>query len=626
MKQFKSYIIIILGCLLAVLNAHSQNDSIANKQDSTAPLWPQMVFGNFPKKANATLQQLSINGYYRFITNYRHLYESYTHLRNNRNNIFVGDDSQIPQLMLNISGSVDGATSFGTDLFMWSPMTGAGQAQNVKGLNLGISLYGTHNTKHGEFNIRTGGINWYALSPFTFQANKGYDRYSIFERNPWDPNTSKVISRYETFYNVGAINQDTRWGNQAFQGVIAEGNKLPHGLSTSIMYGKTQLDGGLSPIPNASYGGKIKKEYGNNFISINTFNNRSFTDSLQKKQIGFNIVTTEFAQHTKYLNINGEIGLGQTYVQNQNNKWGILLSIKASKVLAKNHSIELHAYRISPRVFNNSAIFINSSIQQNFTASQSNQLVLPAVASALTQIGQLVNNRQGIEVNTQINFGKFKNNIGYATSMELQNLSNKITYGHPINSLVMSRFWRWNFPSDVGPYNNISRIYRGVYETVLLTDIDNTTLLPKYKKYFNAFEINSKYSFKLARKPMYIFYLGQFSSAQNKFSLFTQLTPSALLRTYYHQLEFYYSLSNAIVWTNYLGAERIIANYQTEVNATTQRPKNQSGYSWATGFDVRLSKGAGLYVKQRWFQHQDANYNLDKFRGWESTVELKVFF
>ena len=148
--------------------------------------------GNFPKKAQTTLQQFSVNGYYRFVTNYRHLDVAYPNLTANKNNIFIGDDSQIPQLMLNISGSVAKNTSFGTDLYIWTPMTGLGGPENVKGLNLGISLYGNYSSSIGDFNVRTGGINWYSLSPFTFQSSKGYNRYSIFERNPWEINTKDI--------------------------------------------------------------------------------------------------------------------------------------------------------------------------------------------------------------------------------------------------------------------------------------------------------------------------------------------------------------------------------------------------------------------------------------------------
>jgi hypothetical protein len=81
-----------------------------------------------------------------------------------------------------------------------------------------------------------------------------------------------------------------------------------------------------------------------------------------------------------------------------------------------------------------------------------------------------------------------------------------------------------------------------------------------------------------------------------------------------------------LVWTNYLGFERILGNYQTEVNADTRRPKNQKGLSLATGFDIQLSKGVGLYIRQRYMEYKDMSFALDRYKGFETTIELKAFF
>jgi hypothetical protein len=596
-------------------------------QDSSLELYKTYFedLGNFPKKTAAVLKQFSINGYYRFVANYRHLDAGYAHLNNIENNLFVGDDSQIPQLMLNISGSVLKNTSFGTDLFMWSPMKGAGAVENVKGLNLGVSLYGTYNSQFGNFTVRTGGINWYSLSPFTFQTNKGYSRYSVFERNPWDPNTRAMDTRYADFYKSGGINQDQRWGQQAFQGLIVEGAALPHGFSGAFMYGKTQLNGGLSPLPNSSMGGMIKKTYGNNFVSLNTFNNMSYTDSTQRKTVGFNVATVEFKQRIKAIELKGEVGAGRAFAQDTSRGWGEAVSLKIGIDIAKKFPVELHLYRISPRVLNNSATFVNTAIVE-YTTPTATQAVLPAVASAMVPIGQLTNNRQGADLNAQIDIGKVKTAIGYSNSMELDNLSSKLTYAHPVNGLALAHFWRWGFPSNVGPYNNLSKVYRAVYETVNLTNIDKKTGLPLFKKYFNTLEINSKFQTKLFHKDLYLYYLGQFSSAQDFLSPVTVFTEKALLRTYYHQLEAYYVFKPSFIWCNYVGYERIIASYDTEVDVVSRRPKNQTGISLATGFDIRLSKGAGLYLRQRWMDYKDTSFAKDKYKGFETTAEIKVFF
>lgn len=574
------------------------------------------------------LENLEINGYYRFIANYRHLSETYSHLAANRNNIFVGDDSQIPQLMLNLRGYASSKVSFGADLFLWTPMTGAGEIENVKGLNLGVNLSGMFSTDLGNFTVKTGGINWYTLSPFTFQSNKGYNRYSLFERNPWDPNTSLVDTRYSNFYTSGAINQDQRWGNQAFHGLIVEGAQLPHQMSFSAMFGKTQFDGGMSPIPNTSFGGRLSKSIAmsKGLFSINTFNNNSLLDSLGKQKAGFNILTGEIQFENKNFKLFSEIGIGRRYAGLTNGNWGEAISVKVSSNLAKRFPTELHVFRISPNVFNNSSVFINSSIQQTTqTLAGQTQAVLIPVASALLPVGQLTNNRQGIEINTQVDFGKLKNSIGYSNAMELQALSPQVTYTHAFNNLALSRFWRWDFPSAVGPYGNLNKIYRSVFEIMTLTDL-NADGKPKFKKYFNTLELNSKYKTTLAKKELYLFYLGSINSVQNSAAPFTVLTEKALMRAYYHQLESYWKIGSRLVWTNYASFERIIANYQTKVDTDSKRPKNQKGYSLATGFDIHLSKGVGLYIRERWMKYEDMSFAKDRYKGWETTVELKAFF
>lgn len=627
----RNYIARILSllCLLTVRAAVANPDLPEN---DTIARWS---LGNFPKQAQQTFEQLSVSGYYRFVTNYRHFAKdqngnvlAYPHLQNTPNNIFVGDDSQIPQLSMNISGSLGKRTSFGTDLFMWTPMTGQGEIENVKGLNLGISLYGSYSSDIGDFNVRTGGINWYALTPFTFQTNKGYDRYSIFERNPWDPNTRFIDSRYATFYNVGAINQDERWGQQAFQGIILEGNRLPNDFSGVIMYGKTQLNGGLSPVPNTSFGGKIKKSFQQDYISLNTFNNTSYSDSTERYRAGFNVATVEFKTDIGEVTLKGEVGVGRTFDFNRFNDWGELVSLKASTRIADRVPTELHVFRLSPDAVNNSAAFINTArdLTNYDTYSPGTQPVLPAVASAMVSNGQLVNNRTGFELNTQVDVGPFKTSIGYHLSTELENLSPAITYSHPVNSLVLAHFWRWAFPNNVGPYGNLSKIYRSVYETLNITAVDSISRLPKNRKSFNSLELNMKYNTRLLDRELYVFYLGQYSSSQFFVSPFTVLSEKALLRTYYHQLESYWTISKSVVWCNYIGYERIIANYDTETDVLTGRPKNQTGWSIATGFDIKMSRNAGLYLRQRWMDYKDSSFRNDRYKGYESTLEIKIFF
>lgn len=601
------------------------NDSLINlsiKESTT-------TVGNYLKRPMEVLEGLEISGYYRFLTNVRTLSVAYPNLVNNKTTIFVGDDTQIPQFMLNIKGHASNTTEFGADLYMWTPLTGAGEAENVRGLNLGASLYGSFATEVGNFTVKTGGINWYALSPFTFQTNKGYNRYSLFERNPWDPMYLQIDKRYTDFYAFGAVGQDQRWGNQAFQGLILEGNQMPHDFSFNLMYGKTQFDGGLSPVPNTSYGGRVMKKYsgGTNFISFNSFNNRTQVDSLQNKNVGFNIHTIEFTHNINQVKLYGEIGMGRTYNDVVKDKWGEAISIKVDYNFAHKFPTQFHVFRISEKVFNNSSVFINSSIQQNVqvNADQTQPVLIP-VSAAMLPMGQLSNNRQGIEINTEVDFAGLKNSIGYSNSMEMHTISSVITYTHVFNNLSLSRFWRWSFPDHVGPYGNLTKIYRNVYQNVQLTDLDPTTGSPIKKNYFNTIELSSKYKTYIFDKELFIFYLGSFNSIQTYSAPFVVFSEKALIRSYNHQFETYLKLNSKLIWCNYFGFERVIGNYDTQVDVVSKRPLNQTGYAVATGFDITLSKNVGLYLRERWMDYHDSSFDKDAYRGFETIVELLVTF
>jgi len=616
----------VFGALCCILPMNGQGvDSLLQKprrnvQIINEPIHPALA-------PLPTLKQFSVSGYYRFVANYRHLSESYAHLTQ-PNNLFIGDDSQLPQLLLNLGGSVARNTSFGTDLFMWTPMTGAGAAEGVKGLNLGVNLHGTYAGDIGTFTVHTGGINWYSLSPFTFQTNKGYNRFSLFERNPWDPNTATLEARYKTYYQAGSINQDQRWGQQAFHGMIVEAMELPRGFSGVFMYGKTQLNGGLSPIPNHSVGGRVSKQHDYGFVALNTFNTNALTDSLSNNRYGMNIGTLEFRQQLGSFLFKGELGTGRTFDNTARQPWGEALSLKVEKAFGKKLVAEWHMYRISPKVVNNSAIFINSTYSEPVRTggNSATQPVLPAVASAMTPIGQLVNNRQGADLNLQWDLGWLKAGFGWSMSGELERISNRITYGHPINSLALSHMWRWDFPAEVGPYRNLSKIYRSVYETLFLNEVNPTDGKPLNDKYFNSAELHLRAQTHLGNKALYTNYLGQFSSAQYFMAPLTVFSERALLRTYYHQLESYLVLGKTFIWCNYIGVERNIANYATKSDAVSRRPKNQTSLAVATGCDLRLSRGAGLYIRQRWMKGYDTSYTQDRYRGFETSMELKIFF
>jgi hypothetical protein len=607
--------------LLIALMIAFLNQNVTGQLRSDTSEFSPINSGLFPKKISSALDNISISGYYRFLGAYSQMSNPYPEFESIKRKVFLGDDSNIPQLMLTIGGKPSKTTSFSTDLYLWTPLTGS-TTDYAKGLNLGINLTGSHSTKYGLFNVKMGGIHWYTLSPFTFSSNTAYNRFSIFERNPWDPNTNEPYDRYKTFYKNGALTQDVRWGQQAFQGFILDGARLPQGFSFAFMHGKSQFNGGSLPRPNLMTAGKIKKDFKDNFVSINAISSQTFTDSLARLAIGFNLITTEYKLKWKELTLLGEIGLGNYYSPTASNKWGEAIDLKFQFSQKWTYfPLEVRFFQVSPNVINNNGTFWNSSIQEfntNFAATGSQAPLIP-FASSLVNIGQMTNNRKGLILNTDLNYKKNKLTFGYSAAAEITGISNRITYGHPANNLALSRFWRWAFPANVGPYGNLNKIYRGVYETATITDSITA-------KGFNTLEVSFKTETKLFGRDLLIFYLGSFHSVQQRFSALPIYSSKAYLQSYNNQAEFYYKLNKHVIFSNYFGFDRILANNKTELDQVSLKPKNQIGWSYSIGLDLQLAKNTGLYLRHRWMKYQDLNFSLDHYQGTETTVELKIFF
>ena len=645
---------------LHVLVAQSETDKqfdILLLRDTTANTYPSL--GLTPKEFQKPKGSLQINGFYRFFATYTRQMMPYTLTSAPGDTVlprslFIGDDAQLPNLLLNVSGQFPGGSSWGFDVRMFqflngsiSPSYGRQVPDSLRpdiqyplgsvplggnlGAMLGMNLYGNFKTKYGSWNTTVGGIQWLAISDLTFASWKGYNRFMLFERNPWDPMGSNVANRYKQYYDQGSIDQDARWGNRAFQGVVVNGSELPGNLSCTLMAGKTEQNGGFTQTPNYAFGGRIKKNFvGNAFVSLNSISTRNFTDSLATEQFGLNVITTEFQYQQFGVLLKGEVGMGDYFSPNHNEGWGEVLQLKASNVIKGDKPvIELHYFRISPKVVNNNGVYWNTSVRE-YTVNDipagsigSSSLLLP-FGSSVTRVGQMTNNRQGLNLNIQAKVQRLKISAGIGAAAEINPAAAVITVGHPINQFTRSRFWRWNFPANVGPYGRYSDVYRDVYETVKLSD-DSLGVVVN-KKFFNAAEVQLKYEHDIAGHESYFFALLQANTCSRDLSAIPVTNEEAYVRQYASELEWYFRVTPKFVFNAYAGIERTIGNYLTEISEETFRPLNQFGKGFGIGGDIDLGKNTRLYFRHRWYTFEDTSFPLDAFQGRELVVELKAFF
>lgn len=635
----------LMVILLAGL-ARGQTDSRITIQD-----WRR---GNFPKEKDGELYQIRANGFYRFFAT--HLNMDSPYILNEAGGrttlprtLFIGDDTQLPNFLINVSGRPSKSVSWGFDIYAFQFLEGdigatygsqipssqrppvydprsANRISERLFLNLGMNLYGTYQTQFGTYNLRLGGIQWFSISDLTLGSFRGYNRFILYERNPWDPIGSDIGNRYNRMYELGAINQDQRWGERAFQGVILEGGGLPGDLSFALMYGNSELTAGFNSIPNYNYGGYLRKGFKNKgYVGINTLNNQTWLDSLNTIGAGFNMVTLEYRSTLNYVELHAEVGGGVFNSPVNDYDWGeaITVKVRSTENLMK-LPLEVHYYRISPYVINNNALFWNTSLndanvfnQQNSTLQQT--AILAPFASSMTELGQMTNNRTGVNLNTEIKLGKVKWSLGYGVASEIEAFQNSLTFTHFVNQLIRARFWRWDFPSDIGPYGRYDKIYRDAFQTVKITDGVAT-------RKFNQIAAHGKYRTKIGYRNFYAFFLGRYNTAQPEFSILPKFNEEAYVRQYNSELELYYQIVKPLFINSYIGYERVLGNYQTELDAVTFKPMNQTGWGFGLGLDISLGRNAGLYLRHRWFSFDDSSFQRDNFKGQETLAELTVYF
>jgi opacity protein-like surface antigen len=88
----------------------------------------------------------------------------------------------------------------------------------------------------------------------------------------------------------------------------------------------------------------------------------------------------------------------------------------------------------------------------------------------------------------------------------------------------------------------------------------------------------------------------------------------------------YYNLSREVTLIGHLGFHKAAGNERTELSPENGKPINQISWAYGVGIDWNFYQNMGLYLRQLWMGHKDKNFILDKFRGWETTFEIKVFF
>lgn len=633
-RFFCLLILTLLGSKYSQLNAQDVDSAFVIRPISTGPL------GLIP------LKKISVNGYYRFFGINRDLENSFVVIPGNQfanapNYVLgAGDVYRDPPLMLlNISAQPTSKTYIGMDYALYHNFTG-NIGNSPINLNLGINLTGSIQTEVGKFTAHMGGINWTDMSGMLFSSFIGYQRYSIFERYPWE-NNSVSYDRASNYFEYGNISRDMRFGMQAFKGMMIDGNELPGNMSFRLLYGVTPVQSVVgSKIPSYTFGLRVRKKINNQTIGFNMMNYTSFLDSLATEEAGIQLQTFSYDLLWNGFDLSAEMGRGQLYSNTQKEGWGEAIRVKI-KTPAKITKIpfDVEGFYMSPQFVNyygnflsSNTSFLSSSSVNQTGSSAGGSGGISNFAGSITDVGQISNNRKGFSFNIWVDITKStKLNIGNMVSSEIKSMGRTLAFGHKINALPLSRIVP--FVNNVGAYSNWTSYFRGFSQSMEITDT-NSMGMPKTLTNFNMLQVQLKQKVNLPWMPFYLLYVGSFGSAQSDFNIIPSFSNNAYLRSFYHEFDAVFMINKEVSLITSVGKEYITGNSQLnkgdnadgKLGSTLNNPINQESNLFGLGLDLAISKNTNLYIRRRWFSQEDKSFVKDNIKGTETTIELKLYF
>jgi hypothetical protein len=508
-------------------------------------------------------------------------------------------------------------------------------------------------TGFGKFKIGTAGASGFptVLSPLTSGYNSFH--YNSFYRLPWDwfkSNNDKL----DYFYNNQSVALDPRYAltsNAGIQGFVLECSKLPLGFGANIIIGKNIQTGGYlqSNDPPAQtvhqtmsvvasrqmFGARIYKTIRKHVVGINGLTNSGYINnySATSKSSQYFLTANATLDYRKmFLDFEGGVtefntpapfgvwGKPATFGRSYHSGVNQILSFKIGfKKGSVKYPSFFQLYSIGKDVVNLNSPIINTTGTNVTGYMPTYPYEVNIYKSGMLESDQVANNRNGFlfDITKELT-SNFKINLAGNYSREISNVWNVITMQHMVNKYQRSQFGF--FQTQLGPYGRITNQYIRSYETFKITDT-----IGNRNKNFYVLDFTVKRRTKFLGKPLVLGSYTSFNSVSDFASPVSIFTNAAYLRQTYEEINLNYLISSSFNITSQVGYEKVVGNKKLEMTSDN-KTVNQNGYSVGAGFDWVYSKNAGLYFRQVWFSHNDVNFTKDKFSGWNTLAEIKVFF
>lgn len=577
-----------------------------------------------------------------------------------------------PLLQLDLSGKPTPNTEVGVDLLFDNQMIGQLTSPDARRVQIfrWINLKGSAISDYGKFNVSFGGINFINMSPLTLWRYEIRD--DMFYRTPWEWSHNS-FDRYTEFYKNNSIAKDPRFGNVAFQGIIFNAEGLPGRMGLDFAFGKS--DGSNNGFQsflanNFKYivAGRLYKKIGKHTLSFNAYNQIGYQDNIKAKGDATNeeqemVYTIDGNLKAKFVNTTFEIGTSTfKHPFHTEYDWDPVINLKSAFNAIGRTGIKpsIHLFYIGENFVNPNSI-ANNTTQYGGSLKISEGPTVPyylntSFYGGLNEIGQVSNNRKGLSLILAKNFKNLKTSLGFNASQDVNydadNLLHRyITFQHYNMGFNRSKFAYYK--AQEGPYQRNVNTWRRSFETVYIADTSFGGL-----KNYNTVDLSTRYKTRIGGKGLIFSNYMNYNSVAENFSPIPKFSDKAFIRTFYNEFMTFFQLKPKTTLVLLYGFERVKGNtqinttdeagtkYETEtpytlghsgedslvVNyiTTPYRPSglpiSQIGHSFGVGLDLDFTDRSGLYLRQKWFSHNDENFTLDKFKGWEFTAEFKLRF
>ena len=590
---------------------------------------------------------ISFTGYYRFLGFVRNQQETFPNNSGKTLVISSGDAYREPMFLLKLNGKTKDKITFGADLMINSLYKGpSADFTQALTLNLGLNLTTSFTTKYGTYNFKSGGVSWYRQSRLTVWGNRSFNRVSIFERRPQTSLNKIPINRYSKYYNSGLIDEGIRYGSRAFQGIFLNASELPFNFSVKGVIGKSNFNRSIIETSDNFTGCFQLKNKISPFskVTYNYLSSWADVDSINDNRRSYFIHTLELEKKWNKIQVYMELGLGnyQDPTLKLGNGEAIILNIKTAK--SSKVPLDMQLYRISPQFVNVTGNFLNTSVLEVFPNIEGvGTTVRTPYQSPIVGLGFPVNNRQGASVNTEISLGQLKLNGGIGVFAEIDTSNAVLSYIHNVNSQTLSRIYV--FAQNWGPYNALNSTYRGVFETVNISD---TTVsgLANFKKFFNVIEFQAKYNNKIFGKNYYIFSLTRLNSCHKNLKLVPHIGSQALISQLSQEIDFSIEMSEKSTLVLSYAIEKILGNASTDIGDSPEatstntfferlgleklyrytKSRNQKNRLFGFGLDYKIGQNAMVFFRFNKYRYFDPNFIENHLKGWETMLELKINF